>query len=436
MKKSFKFIAAACSMAAITLLAACGSGGPLGKPIVTPLSYEERKEAAFDDLKESAELFASQFSAAVYSTQTEGKNFVVSPVSVYMALALSAECTAGDTRDELLSALNVTYPVLKGQFSDFYRSILAEYKGYEGDVSGRVDLSNSIWLDTSMQPKDECIQTLTDEYLCYSYAVDFAGNNKGANQQIRDFVKEQTHELIDQDFHLKEETLFALINTLYLKDMWSDGGKELSFTQKAYDFTQSDGTVQALNLLEGHYGRGRVCETKQFKHFYATTYNGCKVKFIVPKEGYTLDDVFTEETLAAVNSISDYGAEDTAKKIRYFTRCLFPEFSASYDQDVKPLLQSQFGVQKLFSGQECDFSTLTDTSAVCTKVQHVAKLIVDKTGVEGAAVTIGANEATSAGPDRYTNVYEDFIVDGAFGFVLTDRYGTTLFSGVINQLEK
>ena len=278
----------------------------LGKPpVVKALSYEERQKASYNDLKASAELFASQFAAAVQRDE-QGKNFAVSPMSVYMALAMCAECTAGETRSELLKALNVTYPVLEGQFDTFYRGVIAEYKGDVGEIAGRIDLTNSIWVDKSMQPKQACIDALAQKYLCYSYSVDFFNANEKANQAVQNFVKEKTHGLIDQDFGLKKDTLFALINTLYLKDIWRNGGKDLPFTPEQYEFRQGDGTIKALNLLQGGYGRGRVCEAKTFTHFYTTTYNGCKLKFILPKEGYSIDEVFTEENIAAVNAITDY----------------------------------------------------------------------------------------------------------------------------------
>ena len=440
MKKPFRVLVSVLSIGALILLSACG-GGPVcggeligGPQGITSLTYEERKTAAFDDLKASAELFASQFAASIKSTVDSEKNFAVSPVSVYMALALSAECAAGETRDELLSAVNISYPVLKTQFSDFYRSLIAEHKTYEGEVTGRLDLSNSIWMDKTMQPKEACIQDLAGKYLCYSYSTDFRNDNTSANQAIRNFVKDKTRGLIDQDFQLSTETLFALINTLYLKDIWNDGGEDLSFTKEKYDFTEGDGTVESLNLLQGKYRSGRAIETETFTHFYTQTYNGCKIKFILPKEGFTVDDVFTEENLAAVNAITDYNAIDQTNKIEYSTRCLFPEFNADFDRDVKPILQSEFGVRKFFSASECDFSTLTDEDAFCVKVQHVTKLKVDKSGVEGAAVTIVANDGTSVGPGEYTHTYEDFILDRAFGFILTDRYGVTLFSGVVNQV--
>ena len=67
----------------------------------------------------------------------------------------------------------------------------------------------------------------------------------------------------------------------------------------------------------------------------------------------------------------------------------------------------------------------------CRQVTHAAKLKADRKGIEGAAVTVAADGATSAEPPE---VMLDFVVDGTFGFILCNRYGTTLFSGVIDDI--
>ena len=65
-------------------------------------------------------------------------------------------------------------------------------------------------------------------------------------------------------------------------------------------------------------------------------------------------------------------------------------------------------------------------------VSHVATLTVDKTGIEGAAVTLMLNGAD--GPPVYTNVYYDLLVDRAFGFIVTDSYNIPLFTGTVNNI--
>ena len=93
------------------------------------------------------------------------------------------------------------------------------------------------------------------------------------------------------------------------------------------------------------------------------------------------------------------------------------------------------GINDLFSVDECNYSTLTDDSAYCSSVTHVAKLNVDKTGIEGAAVTIMEDDGTAEPPEKeYEDIYLDFIIDRAFGFILSDRYDNTLFSGVVKKV--
>lgn len=430
----FKFAAVAIVGICAFNFASCSAGNStlLGEPnAANPLSYQERKEAELDGIEQGAAEFAAKFTSAVYKNYDGGENFAVSPVSVYMALSLAAECAAGETREEIMSALGVSYDTLQSKFSDYYRSLIAEYE-HDKKVTARVSLGNSIWIDERATAKEDCVRSLAEKYFCYSYAADFGGDNQGANRAVRSFVKDQTYGLIDQDFALSSKTMFALINTLYLKDIWNGEGDDLLLTDKTYDFTQKNGEVKQTKLLQGYYVSGRVYETETFKHFYTTTNHGYRIKFLLPKQGYTVDDIFTQENLALVNSMTDYHAYDEENEIYYSTRCLFPEFEAEYNKDIKEILRSAFGIEALFGGA-CDFSTLTDEGVYCEQVQHVTKLSVEKKGIEGAAVTVIIMSETSM-PIDYAEVYEDFILDGAFGFILTDPYGNTLFSGAVNKI--
>ncbi len=417
---------------ALALLAGCGGGlsdaEELGAPNAkAPLSYSEAKESG-TTLRAAAQSFAARFSAE--AVKGEQENVAVSPVSVYLALGLAAECASGGTREELLSVLGADYTALKAEYSDFYRSVIAEYTTNTGDVSARVDAGNSIWIDSAATAKSDCISSLSEHYLCYSYAADFRNETEKANAAVRDFVKQQTNGLIDQDFGLSKDTLFALINTLYLKEVWNDRGDDLR--TEPHTFTAEDGTQTPVELLQGYYAVGRAYEAETFTHFFTETCHGYKIKFLLPKEGHTAEEVFTAENLALVNGMTDYRAEDSAAKERYSTRCLFPGYTAEYDKDVRPILQ-KFGVNSLFT-EACEFDTLTSDDVYCEKVQHVAKLEVTKKGIEGAAVTVMDVEGESAPDESYTTVRADFVLDRPFGFLLTDRLGTVLFSGIVKTV--
>jgi serpin B len=391
----------------------------------------------YDDIYASAEAFAAKLAEVTYTNYEAEKNFAVAPVSVYMALALASQCAVGETKDEILTSLDLSDEVLTSSFSDFYSSLVSERKDDNDEIMSVLKLSNSVWVDKAIAPKQDCMDTLASSYHCSSYQTDFYNNNDAANQAIQNFVKEQTNGLIDKSFNLPIETLFALINTLYLKDVWNTGNG-LSETKDKYTFTDYDRQTQEVNLLQGSYIQGQVYEEEQFSTFYTATANGYKLKFILPKDGYSVDDVFTQETIAKVNAIKDYNALDEENKVRYKTRCLFPAFKAEYDEEIKDILKNDFNLKNLFSGEKCDLSAFADPPAgqniYCRSVQHVTDLTVDKKGIEGAAVTVFGMGTTGAADDPYTNVYQDFIVNKSFGFVLTSSKNVTLFSGVVKAV--
>ncbi len=446
MKAKFKtFTALACAALCALPLAACnaankdtGKSALLGKPAaVTSVSYEETQGGQYKKFKSGVENFAATFSEYAYADYDKDANFAVSPVSVYMALSLASECAAGETRNEILNALGVSYSQLTENFPLLYRSLFFERKS-GGKISSMLNPTNSVWVNDGTQVNTSCIDALSEYYYCYSYSADFKNDNAGANKAIRNFVKEQTRGLIDKDFNLSERTLFTLINTLYLKTIWNDGGDDLLLTPQNYGFKNADGTVKNTKLLSGYYNEGRVYEDETFSSFYTSTYDGIKIKFILPKDGYSVKDVFTAENIAKANS-AVYETRDENKHIIYKTRCLFPEYKCGYDEDIKDILMNNYGIDKFFKdpgkfSDACDFSNLSEEPCFCSTVKHVTDLTVDKKGIEGAAATvIGMDEATAV-PPVYEYVCEDFVVDKAFGFVMTDYDGVTLFSGVVKSI--
>ena len=378
--------------------------------------------------------FAAKLSCEVYSDAAGDGNFVISPVSVYMALALATECASGETRDQILNAVGVTYDEVQNFTKYLYASCNVEYKTDEEikQIRGIKELSNSIWVDDGAQVKDSGINNLANNYNCDMFSVDFGSND--ANRAIKEYIKEKTHGLIDSAPNLSPETLITLINTFYLKDVWNTFGEDLAFTKTTYDFVNADGSITTTKLLRGYYNNGKVYEGDGYSTFYTETECGFRIKFIVPTGDHTIDEVFTAENIYAVNGITDYGYRDKENMILNHTRVFFPEYEASYDGDLADTLMEEFGIEDLFDVDKCDMSNITDEPLVCEGVVHKTYLKVNRRGIEGAAVTYLPN-AGDAGPGEYEEVYHDFIVDRAFGFILTDAYGTVLFSGVINNVE-
>ena len=417
----------------------CGCAGRadrLGAPDGMPeaLSHGERESDDLAALRAGADAFAARFAAAAYAEQAGEGNLAVSPLSVYMALALEAEAAAGETQAELLAALGTDAETLRAAFPLLYRSAFTDGERH------KVLPTNSLWLAQGLPVRQSCVDTLAEKYFCHSYEADFSGDNAGANKAVRNFIKKQTNGLIDRDFRLTEQTYFAVINTLYLKDLWNGAGDDLPLTDAAHAFTQADGSVYETPLLRGHYASGRPQAGEDCTYFFAETAGRCHLLFLLPDEGHSVQEVFTEENIARAIACASYGDYNEDKTEHYNTRCLFPAFSADYDADLRALLRERFGIRALFDDAACDLSSLLGRASAegapyaCTNITHVTKLEVDRGGIEGAAATVIANGATSAEPDPAKEVYLDFVVDRAFGFAIVDASGNTLFAGAVESL--
>lgn len=423
MKKIFPFI----SIIILSLTTSCSNqvnyqvlSAPYDKSQYSELT---KNKFSYETLINSTNSFANKFMDAVYEGDNND-NLVISPISIYTSLALSSAITNGNTKSEILSALGVDYNVLLESFDDLYFQLNSIYE------EGMISLSNSLWINQNMDVEENCLDILGNNFLTHSFYVDFVNNTKGAIQAIHDFVFEKTNGLIDKYYALDSFTSLVILNTLYLKDTWNIFGEDLNYTNETYSFVDSKGNVTNKQFISPEYNLGRTYDNGNFKTFYSTTENGFKIDFIVPNDGYSIEDVFNKETLDILDNI-EYTIKNDEEMIRYNTSCVFPEFHAEYDQDIKGILCDEFNIVDFFSSR-CDLSSLTNGAGSCSNVIHTVDLTVDKSGVLGAAVTAQII-STSAGSDGYTDVYEHFVVDKSFGYVIS-KNNIKLFCGVINNI--
>ena len=413
------------------------------------LSYLERNEEGYVNFLKKLDKFYASLSEEIYLEFGEQyENIAISPVSIYMALALVIECADQNTRMEVLNAIGVTYEEVKTYTKKLFSSLNNEYTSKTDFGKEQVEalelLTNSIWFEESIELKEVGLNNLANDYNCSSYSAPFNKNNAKANKALQDYVSKNTKGLINRDFNLSVDTLIALVNTLYLKEIWNDDGDDLSFTKDMYTFTNYNGNSKDLKLLQGYYNLGNIIEEEKYTHFFTRTNHGFKIKFIVPNDGYTVDDIYNKETLAYVNSIKDYKAVDDEEKTITSTRVLFPEYKAEFNEDIRNVIKNKFNVKDLFDYKKCNFSNIIDEreyldkyeGIYCSSIIHQTCLEVNKKGIEGAAVTIVAMDgATSAGPqEEYKQVFLDYIVDKAFAYILTDSNDVVLFSGVVKKI--
>lgn len=387
--------------------------------------YEINPEV--DIFLEKLEDFSHKISVEIYDGTDE--NYLVSPVSIYMALAMVIECTNGETREEVLNAVGVTYDEVINFTKYIYGLANRKYYDKNNKLSAFEELANSIWIEESIDLKKACLDILSEYYHVDSLHVPFKNNPVYANDLLKKYVHDKTYGLINLELEIPPSTLFLLVNTYYIKDNWLYNGSELNFTDRIYDFKNVDGSITSTKLLMGEYTPGQIYESDKFYHFTQKSYKGYKMKIILPKDDYTVDDIYNYEILKEVNNVTDYKPVDDKYSMNHFTRVLFPEFEVSAKKIINSDLK-KIGIHKIFDEMNADFSNITDINSYVGMIYHETKLKVDSRGFEGAAVTI-VQQTTSSGPMFYENVYHELVLDRPFAFILTNQKDVVLFSGIV-----
>ncbi|MCQ2772303.1 MAG: hypothetical protein MJ238_03395 [Bacilli bacterium] len=402
------------------------------------LIYPETNNETYKDYLSSVEAFSSNFTESCLKnfSFSEKENVAFSPISAYSSLALTSVCTGGDTSNEILSALKTDKTTLLGNYKKLYSSLELErhaetYLG-EGKQVYKSHISNSVWIDSSVDFKDEALNVLSNDFYAYSFKEDFQKNPSKADRDINSFIKKETNGLLDMHLDINSLTRFVLLNCFYLKDLWKYDGSDIALDEENHVFTSGDGSHIDTKLMYQGYRISKMFRDEEFTSFYANANGGTNIYFILPNDGYKASDVMSAININKALNASYYGV-DEENKIIYHTSCAFPSFEANFDKDIIPAVKS-LGVTSLFDNP--DFSPFCSVDIEISEIKHVTKLKVDRKGIEGAAVSAVVGAGAVGPREGYTDVYEKFVVDKPFGYIVESRSDVQAFTGIVNVINK
>jgi len=412
------------SVIALLGLASCKTNEVQNKKLLSKnLLCEPANQNTYDELFFDQEFktfikkvnnFTIKFSKAYLSSVPSDQNVTLSPLSIALTLFLAVECGSSEVRNEILDAFDLTYDdVLSNIGKLTYVCNLDVENEYDDSSLATLAMNNVIWLDKNYKVNGDTLDTLSKYYQTFAYQVDFVNKAKQSNEMIQQFVKEQTKGLIDKEFNFSKEA-FILMNTIYLKGVWNEFGSPLNFIKNKVKFKNTNGTTSDVALLQGYNTKGKIATYDKFSKYYLDTTNLFRITFIKPNEGVSLNEAINTENLFEILG-DGYVYSSSALRENYYTKCLFPEFEASIDQDLKNFVINEFNIKSIF--KENAFPRLLE-GAKATSLNHVTKLEFTKRGIEGAALTYEP-AATSAGPNGFKDVYDEFILDRDFLFVVS-----------------
>lgn len=361
-----------------------------------------------------------EFGYKLFAQNMEEENPVLSPTSAYLALALAGAGAAGDTREEFVEVLGD----LECIPSDLMLNLPREKEGMT------ISLANSAWVDDRMIPKEEWLAWADCVYQSEVFQTKLS--TETAMKDMNTWIDKQTKGLISELLKqpLDEDARLALFNTIYFKGDWR---KEFSGDHtRELDFTLADGSVEQVEMMqmlneELRYVKNDLAEG------VILPYSDDSMAFVAlkPFENMTVREMYEQ---LSVTDISDF----LQKQGTTLCNLRLPKFEVEFDRKLNDSLKNM-GLELAFIDGVADFSDLgsTDTGegVYINLVHQKAKVIVDETGTEAAAVTTVIMNKCTAVMDPQMPI--DIYFDEPFLYMIMDtEREIPLFIGIMDAPNK
>ncbi|KAF7002678.1 hypothetical protein CFC21_018123, partial [Triticum aestivum] len=170
-----------------------------------------------------AALAASLVSRLAEDDNAGSSNLVLSPLSIYAALALLAAGARGATQDEILGALGAPS---RAALDEFLSGVAEDALEDHSESGGpRVAFACGVWTDLTCPLKPAYRHAAASAYKADANTVDFRDNPEAARGQINAWVAQATGNLIGSVLgpgSITPYTRVVLGNAIYFKGEWED----------------------------------------------------------------------------------------------------------------------------------------------------------------------------------------------------------------------
>ncbi len=386
-----------------------------GEDLMKGVKQDEKPVVQLSDVNSVA---LTDFAVRLFEASAEeGKNTLISPLSVLSALAMTANGAKGETLSQMESVLGMSTDELN-QYFHCYMQTLPQGEKY------KLKLANSIWFtdDERFTVKDEFLQTNADYYGADIYRVMF--DNK-ALRDVNNWVKEKTDGMIPEILdEIKEDDIMYLVNALAFDAEWAN-----IYTKddvRSGTFVTEDGQKQEAEYMHGE--EHVYLEDKDAKGF-VKYYKEHKYAFValLPNKGVSVEEYVKGLDGEYLNTL-------LTNKLNTSVATKIPKFETESNVDMTKILQ-KMGMKDAF-GPYANFSGLGTTTReyICIdRVLHKTFISVGEKGTKaGAATMVAVADGTSAMLER-----KEVYLNRPFVYMLIDcESNVPFFIGTMMSLEK
>lgn len=358
--------------------------------------------------------FAFQlFKAATTDLQT-GQNALLSPLSIGMALSMTNNGAAGETRAAIEKTLKLDGFDTKA-INVYYRKLMTDLPAL--DPKTTLNIANSIWYRQGFEVLPAFLDINRKFYQAEVAGLDFA--DPGAPNVINDWVSDETHEKIPKIIdNISGDIVMYLINAVYFKGEWEQRFDQ-SATRKGTFFGENDSPLETDFMHATH--TFNVASTEDVEAI-ELPYGNKKYSMVVLKPRGATSPAQLAEKLTNTDTWQTITGALQLRK----TDLHLPKFKFSYENKLNDELTAM-GMGIAFSNL-ADFSGINGQGGLAiSEVKHKSFIEVNEEGTEAAA-------ATSVGGVTSSPQIHTLRIDRPFLFVIREmNTGLILFIGQVND---
>ena len=307
------------------------------------------------------------FKSKIFNTlnkEKKGENLIISPLSIFQVLSLTANGAKGKTQSEMLDTLQAE---TIEDLNKINYEILSSFKGFT-----TIDIANAVM--TKFTP----LNSFTSIAEKYSAPIEPLVNV----EQVNNWCSNKTHGKIKKILdELSEDTAMILLNAVYFKGEWRLKFEKYSTTKLPfYNFGTNEVKVDTMKQIEyfPYYEdkKAKAIELRFKEDFMSAI-------IILPSEGTDINKFIDSLSISNEEYTKIIKGLKSAK-----VNIQLPKFELDFNENLNEILKD-LGMYNAFSASDADFTGLRKLSGLfINRVIHKSYIKVFEDGCEAAAVTV------------------------------------------------
>ncbi len=359
----------------------------------------------------------SDFAISVFRETLQGDdNTLISPLSLYLALAMTANGADGQTKEQMES-------VLGADIDDLNRYLYTLVNSLPQEKKNQLHIANSIWFKDSpdFKANEDFLQANADYYGAGAFKSAF---DEQTAKDINRWVKQNTDGMIDDVLdEIPSEAVMYLVNALSFEAEWNTK-YEKDQIEKGF-FTSADGEKENADFMY------------QTLHSYLETDNASGFMKHYENGNYAFAALLPNENLSLSEFVSTLDGEKLQSILNneqdVEVKTAIPKFEVEYDNEMSGILK-KMGMDLAFDEDRADFSELGKgrDNIYMGRVLHKTYISVAEKGTRAGAATVIEMMDKCAMPQEEKIV----ILNRPFIYMIIDcENNVPIFLGALNEID-